>query len=627
LATYVATQRRRQAAFKRSWKRLPEAARADGKYGTKSYPFVLPAGFARDNLWAPIREAALRHFYVQRIAWHDGHNRGPLAGRKPSPHLLDSQVCAVNFWWGLSLSPDSLAAALRSVFDDVKRVVLPSESGPLAEFEWVGLESYLGEKGWPSRGEYATAADLLLAYEDSSGRRHGVLLESKYTESYSPEDWKDRGSSGKTRLKTYTPLFETPDSPICQDLGLELRDLLIEPFYQHLRQQFLAAEMERAGELDFSSVTCLHVSPRANLAFHEGMTAPRLQEFGDTVGEAWPKILVKPDRYRSVAYEDLFAAVAATGDPQMIGWEQYQRTRYSWQLNPAARITHFHRGLKEDFFAWLQTGSGNKLVALFKKHRLDVRLRDNYLNAYAAQCSLAKVQWSNRAGPSLVIHKAFLRDSQHSALARQPNLKPEHDPYARFAVTPEFVEAYTEALPAIRKLVAARYVKPEGQWEEECSNANLEGTPLLVIDRQIVSGKPAVRLDVLAIGGADSEPFMVAVELKRDLDNRIQDVPEQTAKYLRMLDPDGAGLRADVAESYVEVCRQLRALGFKAPDPNLVSAGMRVEGLVALADYNEKSELLRRAFEQARRLDREIRFCRISDTDLKLPSEAEWQSP
>ena len=581
------------------------------------------------SLWEPIRAGALEYFKTEGIVWHQGGAPvyGPAPAGGPSPHLLDSQVCAVNFWWGLGLSPSSLTAPLRSVFPDVHRVVPPAESGPLAEVEWVGKKSYLGEKGWPSRGEYATAADLLLAYEDSSGRRHGVLVESKYTESYPPDDWKDRGKSGKTRLKTYTPLFEAPDSPILKDLGLELKDLLIEPFYQHLRQQLLASEMERAGELGFETVTCLHVSPRANLAFHEGITAPKMKKFRDTVGEAWPKILVQPDRYRSVAYEDLFAAVAATADPQMIGWEQYQRARYGWELDPTARITDFNRGLKEDFFAWVQCGSGKKLVALFKKHHLDVRLRDNYLNAYDAQCSLAKVQWSNRSGPSLVIHKAFLRDSQRSPLAHQPNVNGEHQPYARFAVTPEFVEAYAEALPAIWKLVAADYVKPEGKWEEECSNANLQSTPLLVIDRQIVSGKPAVRLDVLAIGGADSTPFMVAVELKRDLDNRIKDVPKQTAKYLRMLDPDGEGLRADIARSYVDVCRQLRALGFKAPDPELLQPGMRVAGLVALGNYNEKSKLLAMAFAEARKLDREIKFCKLGKDNLVLPAETEWISP
>ena len=120
---------------------------------------------------------------------------------------------------------------------------------------------------------------------------------------------------------------------------------------------------------------------------------------------------------------------------------------------------------------------------------------------------------------------------------------------------------------------------------------------------------------------------MVAVEMKRDLDSSIQKVSEQTAKYLRMLDPDGAGLREDVADSYRDVCHQLRVLGFEAPDPDRIRTGMPVKGLVVLADYNDKSELLQKAFDLALGLDREIGFCRISKDDLILPPEKGWSRP
>ncbi len=136
----------------------------------------------------------------------------------------------------------------------------------------------------------------------------------------------------------------------------------------------------------------------------------------------------------------------------------------------------------------------------------------------------------------MVIHKAYLHDSP---LARQPNLNSERTPYARFAASPELIWHYAHAVPTIRKLVLEQYVEPEGKWEEQRSRANLEGTLLLVIDRQIVSGRPPVRLDVLARSGAESTPFMVSVDLKRVPHNRIKDVPRQTAKYLFMLGPEG----------------------------------------------------------------------------------------
>ena len=113
------------------------------------------------------------------------------------------------------------------------------------------------------------------------------------------------------------------------------------------------------------------------------------------------------------------------------------------------------------------------------------------------------------------------------------------------------------------------------------------------------------------------------LELKRDLDSRIQHVPVQLARYLDMLDPDGRGLREDVAESYRQVCEQLRALGRSAPDPSLIQPGMEVIGLVALANYNPKSALLGRALEKAGKLERRIYFCFLGTNGI-VPAPSRW---
>jgi hypothetical protein len=59
----------------------------------------------------------------------------------------------------------------------------------------------------------------------------------------------------------------------------------------------------------------------------------------------------------------------------------------------------------------------------------------------------------------------------------------------------------------------------------------------------------------------------------------------------RLLDPDGKGLRADIASSYRTVCQQARDLGLKACAPDLIQPRMPVVGLVALANYKSKSRL------------------------------------
>ncbi len=106
MTLYSDEQRRRQTEFKMSSSEseVPGSARDEGEYRGHLYPFVLPSGYAVHNLWEPIRAQVLSHFHSKNIAWHDGQNDGPLEKRSPSPHLLDSQVCAVNFWWGLGQS-------------------------------------------------------------------------------------------------------------------------------------------------------------------------------------------------------------------------------------------------------------------------------------------------------------------------------------------------------------------------------------------------------------------------------------------------------------------------------------------------------------------------------------------
>jgi hypothetical protein len=280
--------------------------------------------------------------------------------------------------------------------------------------------------------------------------------------------------------------------------------------------------------------------------------------------------------------------------------------------------TAFKRGLSEDLIKWLTTAPGRVLCAAFAEHKLDVRLRGDYLNAYRAECSVAKVEWQG------VLKRAVL--SIHwKYLANTPELltSPKRGEYCYLALSAEHTKTYCSSLPMILRAVED-YIGEEGRWEQRCVEANLEGTPLLVIDRQIVNGRPLIKLDILAVAPGTSGATLVAVELKRDLDNRIQDVPKQALKYVEMLDPDGFGLRADIAASYADVCRQLRMLGFKACDPALIRPGMRVVGLVGLANYNEKSRLLGRAREAASHLDRPIRFCRLDGDQLTLPPESEW---
>jgi hypothetical protein len=214
---------------------------------------------------------------------------------------------------------------------DVEVVAVLSLGEPLVLPQWIGLRNYLGEVSWGRRGAYATSADFLIVYVDRRGERHGVLVESKYTESCEPDKWLRFSNRGTDRAATYRAAFEQPDGPVRGGLDVLVEDLLIEPFDQHLRQQLLARAMEREGESGLRTVTCLHVAPRGNDAFRTGVTAPKLAARASSVGEAWGAILREPARYRSVAYEDLFAFVVGLHEPALEDWVAYQRARYPWE--------------------------------------------------------------------------------------------------------------------------------------------------------------------------------------------------------------------------------------------------------------------------------------------------------
>jgi hypothetical protein len=278
----------------------------------------------------------------------------------------------------------------------------------------------------------------------------------------------------------------------------------------------------------------------------------------------------------------------------------------------------FARGLSDGFMAWLQTGTGRALREAFRDEALDIRLRDDYFNVYEAQCSLARVEWRS-AGEGmcqLKVHEAYLRGG--ALQSSGPTGR-----YVSFAVTDSFVTDYVRCLPDLRQRAAERHGN-EGRLEAKCLKANLAGTPLLVFDRQVVLPGLPDRIDVLAVSADRSRPLLVAVELKRGLNNDIQSVAGQTLKSMQMLDPYGEGLRHDVALAYARVCAQMLALGLRAPDPALIKPGMAVAGLAALAEYSTESRLLQRAESDARSLRRPVGFCQLDMSHPVLPDPESW---
>ena len=79
-----------------------------------------------------------------------------------------------------------------------------------------------------------------------------MLIEWKYTESYS-RTCLAISKRGTDKREIYRSLYDSPCCPIDKTMVPEFGDLFYEPFYQFLRQQLLAHEMEQAKGVGMQS--------------------------------------------------------------------------------------------------------------------------------------------------------------------------------------------------------------------------------------------------------------------------------------------------------------------------------------------------------------------------------------
>lgn len=322
---FLEAEKLHQAKFKRESPFFSNPAWQDGEYKGKSRAFCLPASHAEENLIPEVRKTALGHFRSNGIKWHDGQDG------KPSNHLCDSQVCCVNFLFPFADRPEPLGSLLQSLFPELSRIV-PIEDGKCVTFEWIGERNYLGEKmrsdSRRTRGANFTSADAAVMFERADGKKQVVLIEWKYTESYGGTPLKT-ALSGTDRMAIYQPLFDHTDCPIDKALLPSFESLFYEPFYQFMRQQLLAHEMEKARELDADIVSLLHIAPSCNKDFRR-VTSQELKRLGDTATGVWEKLVKTPDRFLSVSTEKLFGHFLAEPPPEMKPWPDYLLRRYPW---------------------------------------------------------------------------------------------------------------------------------------------------------------------------------------------------------------------------------------------------------------------------------------------------------
>jgi hypothetical protein len=331
---FLETEKQRQTAFKLAAPYFTPAARADGVYAGRPRPFCLPAEQAEENLFPGIRDAALDYFTGCGIKWHQAL---PPAGGphwRPSNHMCDSQVGCVNFLFPFAGHPEALAELLRPLFPGLRRMLPIEAPNQYVACELIGAQNYLGERiargGKRTRGAHFTSADAAVLFEAGDGTRQAVLIEWKYTESYSPIDI-HIAASGTDRTAIYRHLYEAAGFPLRKDLLPDFEALFYEPFYQLMRLQLLANEMEKAHELGADRVSLLHIAPAHNRNFPR-VTSPALEPIGATVTGVWQRLVKQPDRFTGVSTERLYRAFPAERFPALAPWWEYITARYPWVL-------------------------------------------------------------------------------------------------------------------------------------------------------------------------------------------------------------------------------------------------------------------------------------------------------
>jgi len=117
-----------------------------------------------------------------------------------------------------------------------------------------------------------------------------------------------------------------------KDRGEDLYNaLFFDPFYQFMRLQLLAQEMEYGREMEADVVSVLHICPEANKEFRERVTSPKLEQVFPNKGalEIWEE-LVPEGKFMSISIEDLLHTIRQHAGTADEGWTNYLSTRYAW---------------------------------------------------------------------------------------------------------------------------------------------------------------------------------------------------------------------------------------------------------------------------------------------------------
>jgi len=240
----------------------------------------------------------------------------------------------------MTISPKLLASVFQHFYPDLveplvidEDLALPNGSFPYMAFEWIGVHDYLGEtkrKGSErTRGANFTSADFIFRFRIKDGRIQIVLGEWKYTEEYRSLD-----KGIEVRKQNYRQAFNREGGVFKRRDADFYNALFFDPFYQLMRLQLLAQEMEFNREMDTDVVSVLLICPEANREFRNRVTSPHLASLFPNKGtlEIWKELIPK-DKFKSITTESFLDTIVQNVGPDEQEWAAYLKARYGWNTS------------------------------------------------------------------------------------------------------------------------------------------------------------------------------------------------------------------------------------------------------------------------------------------------------
>ena len=255
------------------------------------------------NFFAPIKDEVIKYFSKNEIAWW--------GGRKPTGHVLSSQIACVNHLFAIRYDKIAVLGLLQTIsndFIDVIEIETDKHLCGFIQFESVSDYDYLKENH-STRGSNCTSVDALIYAKHQNGSKWLIPIEWKFTEFYENMDKAKEGCNknpenykGKVRQERYTDLINNST----QLKGENHYCYYFEPFYQLMRQTLWAEQMiinKEKETIKADKFLHIHVIPSEN----KDLLNKAYKCSGFDMETTWRNHLKHSDKYVIISPKDFLS--------------------------------------------------------------------------------------------------------------------------------------------------------------------------------------------------------------------------------------------------------------------------------------------------------------------------------